>query len=83
MPQYFFHFQDGEKDVDKDGVELPNVHAAREQGLRLAAETLHQMDANTFLQHGHWELVVTDQPAGNGRRVFRLVVAASEGDDPA
>jgi len=83
MPQYYFHFADGEKEIDKDGVELADEDAARKQALKLAAEMLLQMEAKEFLSHGHWELVVTDQPSGNGRIVMRLFVTATKDDKDA
>ena len=34
MPRYFLHLVDGERLVDEDGQELPDLNAAREEAIR-------------------------------------------------
>jgi len=37
MTCYFFHIQDGDTMLDAEGVELPDLNAAREEAIRAAA----------------------------------------------
>jgi len=58
MPRYFFHIHDGACYIDEDGIELPNLSAAR----RMATETAGAMlsDDPGQLWDGHpWRMVVT------------------------
>ena len=36
MPRYFFDIHDGDNDTDEDGVELPDLSAARAEAIKFA-----------------------------------------------
>jgi hypothetical protein len=42
MARYFFHTADGSRDRDEDGVDLPDIQAARIEAIRYAGEMLTQ-----------------------------------------
>jgi hypothetical protein len=60
MPRYFFETRDGEAVTeDIEGLELPNLHAAREEALKYLGET-----ANEAMPDGDrrdFEVTIKDQ----------------------
>jgi hypothetical protein len=60
LARYFFHVEHGGSFLDKQGVELPNLHAARVEAVRLLGELLRDE------AHRSWDcravkLSVTDE----------------------
>lgn len=41
MPRFFFHTADGERDLDKEGIELADNAAARKEAIRFAGALMH------------------------------------------
>ena len=60
MPRYFFHIRDGVSYPDEEGVELPDLDAARSAAAKLAGLTLHD-DHETFWKGEEWRVDVTDE----------------------
>jgi hypothetical protein len=65
MPRYFFHIRDGyDLDEDEEGIELPDVEAARAEALATVEELRDELrDA------GDIELEITDE---SGRRLLTV-----------
>jgi hypothetical protein len=60
MPRYFFNVFDGRNQVDSDGEELPDKHAAWAEATATAGAILRDMDGR--LKPGStWRMEVTDE----------------------
>jgi hypothetical protein len=60
MPRYFFHIDDGKHLPDRDGIELPDLKAARAEAVRASGSMLRDEDETLFSRSGAWQMVVTD-----------------------
>ena len=60
MPRYFFNLADGSREQDTDGVELPDIAAARLMAVEHAGELLGS-EPTKLWQHGQWRVEVTDE----------------------
>jgi hypothetical protein len=78
MPRYFFHVHDGAAWLDAEGTELPSLETAREEAIRALGEMIR--DIPPAISKGEqFQLWVTDQPRGEGSKLFVLTVAAESG----
>lgn len=68
MPRYKFHVYDGRSDVTPDEVDLPDVDAARREGIRRAGATL-VLDAHILKPNTEWRLEVKDR---HGLVLYRM-----------
>jgi hypothetical protein len=60
MPRYFFHVHHNEPQIDYEGEELRDKHAAWKEATVMAGEILKDLDGK--LQPGReWRLEVTDE----------------------
>jgi hypothetical protein len=60
MPKYFFHVYHNEPEIDYEGEELPDKHAAWREATVMAGQTLQGLDGK--LQPGReWRMEVTDE----------------------
>jgi hypothetical protein len=59
MPRFHFHTQDGRVCHDKEGTELPDVHRARLEAIRISCEML-RIQEETFWDSKSWQMTVTD-----------------------
>lgn len=59
MALYFFHVQDG-RDMDFEGVELPDLDAARKEAVRFAGYLIQQA-AETFRVDETWSMRVCNE----------------------
>src|ERR1700682_5443247 len=60
LPKYFFHVYHNEPEVDYEGEELPDKHAAWREATVIAGQTLQGLDGK--LQPGReWRMEVTDE----------------------
>ncbi len=75
MPRYFFHVQDGSDYVDLQGTELPDLAAARREGVRFAGALLLD-GSDAFWRAGEWRMRVTD---ATDLTLFELTFFATEG----
>ncbi len=78
MPRYFFHVYDDIIAEDEEGVELPNLAAARLNALRGARDLIGEQVRRGYFVLSHWIDVVDEQ----GKKVltitFRDAVAIKE-----
>lgn len=70
MPRYFFHTESHVRTSDEDGLELPDIEAARVSAARSVAELLRG-EADLFWGSRPWSMTVTD---GRGLILFSLEV---------
>jgi hypothetical protein len=60
MPRYFFHVYHDLPELDYEGAELPDKHAAWKEATVMAGQTLQDLDGN--LKPGReWRMEVTDE----------------------
>lgn len=59
MPRYYFHAKDVAEFRDEDGIELPDLAAAREEAVAHFGEML-QTNAGAFNGRNDWQITVTD-----------------------
>ncbi len=60
MPKYFFHITHDSHQIDPEGVELPDKHAAWKEATVTAGEILQSLDGR--LKPGHdWRMDVADE----------------------
>jgi hypothetical protein len=43
MPRFFFHLEDGATFLDADGIDLPDLKAARDEAIRATGEMLREI----------------------------------------
>ena len=68
MPRYHFNIYDGVRSPDLDGTELPDIHAARREGVMRAGAMIE--DVGKRNQSGDdWRMEVTDD---TGLLLFRM-----------
>lgn len=60
MPRYFFHVQDGHTFIDDEGVELPDLNAARAQAVTASGEALRNGAGPSMWNGTPWKMWVTD-----------------------
>jgi hypothetical protein len=78
MPRFFFHLEDGATFLDADGTDLPDLKAARDEAIRATGEMLREIP-NAIHRDDPLRMWVTDQPRGEGTKLFTLTVAAEDG----
>ena len=59
MPRYFFHVYHDEPQIDQEGEELPDKHAAWKEATVMAGQTLQSQDGKLKPGLG-WRMEVTD-----------------------
>jgi hypothetical protein len=74
VPRYFFHVHDMQTRPDMEGLELPDLTAAKVEAVRSSAEMLKD-HALTFWNVGEWSFEVTDD---TGLTLFILYFTAIE-----
>ena len=72
MPRYFFNCEGAQNFRDAEGTELPDLHAARIEAVRNAAEVM-QDHPKAFSGQPRWRIFVTDEV---GATVFAPVLTA-------
>jgi len=60
MPRFYFHLADGHLVRDEDGTELPDIEAARVNGVKLLGHVVAD-NCRNFLAEGDWTMTVTDE----------------------
>jgi hypothetical protein len=68
MPRFFFNVYDGIDAPDREGTDLPDWSAGREEAIRLAGELLRD-SAKQMALGEDWRMEVTDEA---GLILFRL-----------
>ena len=80
MPRYYFHIHDGREILDDDGLELPDLAAAREMAILNSGEILKNGAGPGMWAGEPWRMWVTDEPGGGGKTFFTLQFSATEGE---
>jgi len=79
MPRFYFHLENHPSWSDREGIELPNVEAAKAHALKLAGELIRDSTVDAF--EAPWRLQVTDE---SENEVLCLAMSASQrGRSPA
>ena len=78
MSLFFFHVRNGSTTLDRDGVEFPDVEAARREAIVACGELLRDVPAGV-LKGASLRLWVTDQPVGQGNTVYSLNISPDAG----
>jgi hypothetical protein len=79
LPRYYFHIVDSVVLPDEDGLELPDIAAAKVEAVKSAGEMLHD-HAERFWASPDWKVIVT----GEDRTVlFSIDCRAFDAPDPA
>jgi hypothetical protein len=82
MPRYYFHVEDHQTTVDEQGVELPDIGAARQEALQAAGDMLRNGAGTSVWDGKPFRMWVTDQPGGRGKKFFTLHFSAAEDLEP-
>lgn len=69
MPRYFFHVDGERRYVDKDGVELADLVAARRESLRVIGELITGDALDDIWSVGEWVMTIADETA---RELFSI-----------
>jgi hypothetical protein len=73
MPTYYFHIDNGAFVPDNEGVDLPNLDAARREAVRAAGEMINDSQQSFWEHMTPWIMNVTDD---QHRLLFTLQFAA-------
>jgi hypothetical protein len=73
MPRFFFHTEDGELLIDRDGTELAGLDAAKDTAVQIMAESLHG-NSRLFWENEGFRVTVTD---AQDLTLFSLQVSAT------
>jgi hypothetical protein len=74
LHRFHFNVEDGLSTLDTDGVELPSIHAARIEAIRLTGEILRD-NPQEFWDRPAWQMFVTDEA---GLTLFSVQVLATD-----
>lgn len=78
MPRHYFHFQSSSTNLDHDGVDLPDIDAARAEAVETIATILREDAVDTLCSGHSLRLWVTEGPGGTGKTLFALRVTPEE-----
>jgi hypothetical protein len=78
MPRYYFHIEDDLTHIDRVGVELSNLQAARDEAVSAAGEILRNGEAKALWSGKPWRMWVTQSPFANEKPLFVLRFSAEE-----
>jgi hypothetical protein len=73
MPIYHFHVDNGEFNPDRDGIDLPDLDAARMEAVRAAGEIINESNRSFWEHMTPWMMNVTDD---ENRLLFTLQFSA-------
>src|SRR4051794_23228497 len=60
VPQFHFHVLDGSAVTDIEGLELPNIAAAKSEAIRLAGAVLRDYRGDDLWRGEPWQIIVND-----------------------
>jgi hypothetical protein len=78
VPRYFFHVYDDVVAHDEEGIELPNIAAARLNALVGARSLISEQVKHGYLEQSHWVDVVDEQGEAVLTVTFREAVDIRE-----
>ena len=61
MPKYFFHVDDGTLTPDAQGLDLPDLSAAKAEAIHAAGSMLSDFDGHFWSAGTPWTMQVTDE----------------------
>ena len=79
MPRFYFHIEDDVRHIDHEGVELPDLEAARDEAVSAAWQILRNGAAKSLWSGKFWRMWVTQTPFANEKPLFVLRFSAEEG----
>jgi len=83
LPRFHFHIMDGTDLFDRDGLQLPDVAAAKLEAIRLAGAVLSESRAGSIWQDQPWQMIVNDDPTPNtGLAHFTLTLTVRGSEAP-
>lgn len=74
MPRYYFNVRHRISEIDAEGVELADIHAAEIAAVKLCGELIKELDGN-FWEAPVWRLEVTN---AEQKILFRLTFSGDE-----
>jgi len=77
MPVFYFHLQNGTTKIDHDGIELPDLSAARDEAAGTIAAILREDDMNSLWNGESLRLWVTEAPHDSGQTLLELQILAA------
>jgi Domain of unknown function (DUF6894) len=77
MPRYYFHIQDDHTEIDRIGVELPDLKAARDEAVSAAGQILRNGAAKSLWSGKPWRMWVTQSPFAKEKPLFVLRFSAT------
>jgi len=78
MPLFYFHVEDDRTVLDQEGIQLPDIEAARREAVTAAGEMLRNGSGAVVWSGKPWRMWVTHEPNGRGKPLFTLRFSASE-----
>ncbi len=72
---FYFHIQNGSVTMDTDGIDLPDIEAARAEAVAIIADVLRDGEAGDLWNDHPLRLWVTDEPNGASKTFLTLHVA--------
>jgi hypothetical protein len=78
VPRYFFHVYDDVVAHDEEGIELPNIAAARLNALVGARSLISEQVKHGYFEQSHWVDVVDEQGEAVLTVTFREAVDIRE-----
>jgi hypothetical protein len=78
MPRYYFHIEDDRVEIDRVGVELPDIETARNEAVSAAGQILRNGAAKSLWAGKPWRMWVTQSPFANEKPLFVLRFSAEE-----
>ena len=73
MPRFYFHTEDGELLLDRDGADLPDLDAAKDAAVQIMSESLRG-NSRLFWDTEGYRVIVTD---AQDLTLFSLQVSAT------
>jgi ABC-type taurine transport system substrate-binding protein len=78
MPRYYFHIDDDRTHIDRIGVELADLEAARDEAVRAAGQILRDGAAKDLWSGKPWRMWITRSPFAKEKPLFVLRFSATE-----
>jgi hypothetical protein len=77
MARFYFHIDDDRTHIDRVGVELPDLKAARDEAVSAAGQILRNGAAKNLWSGKPWRMWVTQSPFANEKPLFVLRFSAA------
>ncbi len=77
MPVFYFHLQNGSTKIDHEGIELPDLSAARDEAAGTIAAILREDDMNSLWHGESLRLWVTEASHDGAPPLLELRISAA------